>query len=83
MAVPAVGLMVLAGLILSIVQLETPAALLTTDYGRIFLAKMAAVLCLLALAALNRQRLTPMLASRMRDRAICCAPSWARSVSPS
>ena len=64
LAVPAVGLMVLAGLILSVVQLESPAALLTTGYGRIFLAKMAAVLCLLGLAALNRQRLTPMLSRK-------------------
>jgi copper transport protein len=63
-AVPAVGLMVLAGLILSVVQLKSPAALLMTDYGRIFLAKMAAVLCLLALAALNRQRLTPSLGAK-------------------
>jgi copper transport protein len=60
-AVPAVGLMVSAGLILSIVQLETPAFLLTTDYGRVFLAKMVAVVCLLGLAGLNRQRLTPAL----------------------
>jgi copper transport protein len=64
LAVPAVGLMVLAGLVLSIVQLETPSALLTTDYGRVFLVKMAAVLCLLALAAINRLRLTPMLAAK-------------------
>lgn len=61
MAVPAVGLMTLAGLVLSIVQLESAAALVTTDYGRVFLAKMAGVLCLLGLAVLNRQRLTPRL----------------------
>ncbi|WP_404286847.1 copper resistance CopC/CopD family protein [Microvirga sp. RSM25] len=60
-AVRAVGLMVSAGVILSVVQLETPAALLTTDYGRVFLAKMLAVMGLVGLAALNRQRLTPML----------------------
>ncbi|MXQ14026.1 copper resistance CopC/CopD family protein [Microvirga makkahensis] len=64
LAVPAVGLMVLTGLVLSIVQLETPASLLTTDYGRIFLAKMAAVVCLLTLAILNRQWLTPLLGSK-------------------
>jgi copper transport protein len=61
LAVPAVGLMVLAGVVLSVVQLETPAALWTTDYGRIFLAKMVAVIGLLGLAGLNRQRLTPRL----------------------
>ena len=42
-------------------QLETPAALWTTDYGRIFLAKMVAVIGLMGLAAFNRRRLTPML----------------------
>ena len=42
-------------------ELETPAALLTTDYGRIFLGQIVAVICLLGLAVLNRQRLTPML----------------------
>ena len=31
------------------------------NYGRVFVAKMAAVACLLALSALNRQRLTPRL----------------------
>jgi copper transport protein len=61
-AVPMVGLLVLAGLILSIIQVETPAALLSTAYGRVLLAKLAAVIALLALAALNRQRLTPALA---------------------
>jgi copper transport protein len=61
LAVPVVGLMVLAGVVLSVVQLESPAALLATDYGRIFLAKMVAVIGLLGLAVLNRQRLTPML----------------------
>jgi copper transport protein len=64
LAVPAVGLMAVAGLILSVVQLEDPAALWTTAYGRVLLAKMAFVLGLLALAALNRQRLTPMLAGK-------------------
>jgi copper transport protein len=61
-AVPMVGLLVLAGLTLSIVQVETPSALLSTAYGRVLLAKLAAVIALLALAALNRQRLTPALA---------------------
>jgi copper transport protein len=62
-AVPMVGVMVLAGLILSVVQVETPAALLTTAYGQVFLVKMAVVVCLLAVAVLNRQRLSPMLGS--------------------
>lgn len=63
-AVPAVGLMVAAGVVLSVIQIETPQALLSTAYGRVFLAKMAAVALVLALAAFNRQRLTPMLRSQ-------------------
>ncbi|MGO4570550.1 copper resistance CopC/CopD family protein [Microvirga sp. 2TAF3] len=62
-AVPLVGLLVLAGLTLSVIQVETPSALLTTAYGRVLLVKLTAVIALLGLAALNRQRLTPALAS--------------------
>ncbi|WP_414471001.1 copper resistance CopC/CopD family protein [Microvirga sp. M2] len=61
-AVPMVGLLVLTGLTLSVIQVATPAALLSTAYGRVLLAKLTAVIILLALAALNRQRLTPALA---------------------
>jgi copper transport protein len=45
------------------VQIETPAALVATAYGRVFLAKMVAVALLLTFAGLNRQRLTPALAT--------------------
>jgi copper transport protein len=62
-AVAAVALLVLAGLALAVVQVETPAALVATDYGRLLLAKLAAVAALIGLAAWNRLRLSPRLAA--------------------
>jgi copper transport protein len=53
---------VLTGLTLAIIQLESFAALIKTKYGIILLIKLALVGALLALAALNRFRLTPALA---------------------
>jgi copper transport protein len=61
-AVPVVGLLVLTGLVLAIVQLESFAALIDTNYGIILSVKIALVVVLLGLAALNRYRLTPALA---------------------
>jgi copper transport protein len=62
-AVPVVGVLILTGLVLAIVQLESFDALIDTTYGWILSAKLALVLMLLGLAALNRFRLTPALAS--------------------
>lgn len=62
-AVPVVGGLVLTGLVLAIVQLETPSALVDTSYGIILCIKLALVLLLLAFAAFNRFRLTPALAA--------------------
>jgi copper transport protein len=62
-AVPVVGGLVLTGLALAIVQLESFHALIDTKYGWILSIKVALVIVLLALAALNRFRLTPALAS--------------------
>jgi copper transport protein len=61
-AVPAVGLLVLTGLVLAIVQLESFRALIETQYGIILSIKLVLVVVLLGLAARNRFRLTPMLA---------------------
>lgn len=61
-AVPAVGVLALTGLGLSIVQLEKPAALIETRYGLILVVKLILVAVLLALAAFNRFRLIPALA---------------------
>lgn len=61
-AVLVVGVLVLTGLILATVQLESFRALIDTRYGLILSIKLALVMVLLALAALNRIRLTPALA---------------------
>jgi copper transport protein len=61
-AVPVVGLLALSGLTLAVVQLESVAALVETRYGVILSIKLALVCGLLALAGLNRFRLTPALA---------------------
>jgi copper transport protein len=62
-AVPVVGGLVLTGLALAIVQLESFQALIDTQYGWILSVKVTLVILLLGLAALNRFRLTPALAS--------------------
>lgn len=61
-AMPGVGVLALTGLALAIVQLEKLSALIETRYGLILSIKLALVLALLALAALNRFQLTPALA---------------------
>jgi copper transport protein len=55
----AIALLVLSGGALAVIQIGSPGAIATTPYGRIFAAKMAAVVVLLAIAAWNRWRLTP------------------------
>ena len=61
LAVPAVAGLLLAGLLISALQLRAPSALIATDYGRILLLKLALVAGLLGLAAVNRWALTPAL----------------------
>lgn len=61
LAVGAVALLVAAGAVLTVLQVGTPQAVLTTDYGQNWLRKMLVVAGLLALAARNRLRLTPAL----------------------
>ena len=60
-AIWAVAGLLLAGVVLSALQLRTPSALIATDYGRLLLAKLALVALLLGLGALNRLVLTPAL----------------------
>ncbi len=62
-AVPVVAILALTGVVLAVIQLESFGALVTTDYGIILSIKLALVAVLLGLAALNRFRLTPTLAS--------------------
>ena len=59
LAVPLVGLLVLSGLALSIIQLGSVRALIETPYGILLSIKLALVILLLALAALNRFVGTP------------------------
>jgi copper transport protein len=59
LALPVVGVLVLTGLGLSVIQLESFGALVETGYGILLSIKLALVVLLLALAALNRLYLTP------------------------
>jgi copper transport protein len=63
LAGPVVGLLVLTGLTLAIVQLESFRALIDTSYGLILSIKTALVVVLLGAAALNRFRFTPLIAT--------------------
>src|SRR3954453_14516782 len=58
-AMPPVGLLVLSGLALSIIQLGSLRALIETQYGILLSIKLALVILLLGLAALNRFVCTP------------------------
>jgi copper transport protein len=64
LAVPMVAVLVVGGLFLGAVQVASPLALVSTDYGRVLLLKLAIVAVLLAVAADNGRRLTPALAGR-------------------
>lgn len=54
----AVGILVIAGIVLAIVQVEKPAALLDTAYGNVLLAKLVLILVLFLVVAFNRWALT-------------------------
>jgi copper transport protein len=62
LAGPVVGVLVLTGLTLAIIQLQSFRALIETSYGLILSIKTVLVVLLLGLAALNRFRFTPMIA---------------------
>jgi copper transport protein len=62
-AVFVVAVLVLSGLVLSIIQLESLDAIKETKYGLILAIKLILVAVLLGFAGLNRYRLTPALAS--------------------
>ncbi|WP_199084502.1 copper resistance protein CopC [Bosea sp. ASV33] len=53
-----VAVLLLSGVVLAVVQVETPAALLSTAYGRVLLAKLGLVAIAFLFAAINRWRLT-------------------------
>lgn len=54
----AVGLLIVAGIVLAVVQVEQPMALIDTAYGQVFLIKLLLLVGLFILAALNRWSLT-------------------------
>jgi copper transport protein len=66
-AVPLVGVLVLSGLALAIIQLESFAALIETRYGIILSIKLALVVVLLGFAALNRFYLTPIVTADYKN----------------
>ncbi|MGY8664874.1 CopD family protein [Bradyrhizobium sp. UFLA05-109] len=74
-AVPVLAILALTGLTLASIQLESFTALVETRYGVILSIKLALVAALLALAALNRFRLTPALAKSLK-----AAPALRRSI---
>ncbi|MGF1611541.1 MAG: FixH family protein [Kiloniellales bacterium] len=62
-AVPAVALLVVAGVGVALTRIDDPATLIDSAYGRILLLKLALVLALVIVAVINRQHLTPALAA--------------------
>jgi copper transport protein len=58
----AIAALVIAGLIIILLQVQSLAGLVTTTYGLILLAKLGLVAGLLGLALINKVRLTPALA---------------------
>jgi copper transport protein len=55
---PAVTILAVAGVVLAVIQVQKPAALVDTGYGRLLLIKLALLAVLFCLAAFNRWRLT-------------------------
>ncbi|RTM11157.1 MAG: copper resistance protein CopC [Hyphomicrobiales bacterium] len=55
---PVIVLLAASGIVLAIIQVQQPAALINTSYGRLLLLKLALLLFLFTLAAVNRWTLT-------------------------
>ncbi|RWM25515.1 MAG: copper resistance protein CopC [Mesorhizobium sp.] len=55
---PVVAVLAASGIVLAIIQVQTPAALINTAYGRLLLLKLALLLFLFTLASVNRWTLT-------------------------
>lgn len=55
---PVVAVLAAAGIVLAVIQVQTPLALVDTAYGRLLLIKLALLVFLFAIAALNRWKLT-------------------------
>jgi len=61
LAAVCVGVLVVTGVVNAAYTLRSPSFLFETDYGRLLLAKLALFGAMLAIAAVNRWRLTPKL----------------------
>ena len=61
LAVICVGVLVASGVVNAAYTLRTPSLLIESTYGRLLLAKLALFAAMLAIAAVNRWRLTPKL----------------------
>ncbi|GLQ82358.1 copper resistance protein C [Mesorhizobium huakuii] len=55
---PVVAVLAAAGIVLAVIQVQTPSALAGTAYGRLLLIKLALLVFLFTLAAVNRWKLT-------------------------
>lgn len=55
---PVVAMLAAAGIVLAVIQVQTPSALVGTAYGRLLLVKLALLVFLFTLAAVNRWKLT-------------------------
>ncbi|PBB70057.1 copper resistance protein CopC [Mesorhizobium sp. WSM4312] len=55
---PVVAVLAAAGIVLAVIQVQTPSALAGTAYGRLLLVKLALLVFLFTLAAVNRWKLT-------------------------
>nr|WP_179297899.1 copper resistance CopC/CopD family protein [Mesorhizobium carmichaelinearum] len=55
---PVVAVLAAAGIVLAVIQVQTPSALIGTAYGRLLLVKLALLVFLFTLAAVNRWKLT-------------------------
>ncbi len=64
------GLLIATGIVLTVFELDRPDALWTTNYGLVLTAKLAVVLILLALAAVNRYVLVPRLEMKQTRRLV-------------
>lgn len=69
-AIVCVATLAATGLINSIILLDRPADLISTDYGRLLLFKIGLLLAMLMIAAVNRFRLTPQLPAPAARRAL-------------
>ena len=58
MILPVVVVLAAAGIVLAIIQVQTPSALVNTAYGKLLLIKLGLLVFLLTLAAVNRWKLT-------------------------